>query len=275
MTSLAEAYDGAGRIPRRLYVGTGLFLAGTVLVVVGIVLTTTEVYEVFGWNVFDARRLAGVTGGLGVPAVLVGAFTVLPASQRERAAAAIGSGIAVLGVALFWHAYPAQWYYPGVENHLTLPVVTVYFLGVITTFWSLFTATVNLKTRTPGGTVTLQHIIGERPVDTTTSSDERTDATGGGSPGGVGVFGAVTAEPTDHSSGAETLTAAASDGGTADQELRTPNPDPDRYCGNCTHFDYVDTEDGFRPYCGYHEEPMDDMEACSQWSSNAAPENRA
>lgn len=267
MTSLAEAYDEAGRIPRRLYLGTGLFVAGAFLVIVGIVLATTELYGSLGFDVYQARRLAGVAGGLGVPAVLVGAFTVLPASPRERGAAAVGSSVAIFGVILFWHAYPSQWYYPGVENHLTLPVVTVYFVGTITTFWALFTATVNLKTRAPGGTVTLQHIIGERPVEPAPSRE--TEPRSSGSVGGVGVFGAVGHDPGDHSEGAETLTSPASDGGAVEEEIRTPAPEPDRYCGSCQHFDYVNSEDGYRPYCGYYEELMDDMEACDHWESNA------
>jgi hypothetical protein len=39
----------------------------------------------------------------------------------------------------------------------------------------------------------------------------------------------------------------------------------DRYCGNCTHFDYVRTDEGIQPYCGLHDEVMDDVEACSEW----------
>jgi len=47
-------------------------------------------------------------------------------------------------------------------------------------------------------------------------------------------------------------------------------PSVDRYCGNCTHFRYVRTEDGgLSPYCGYHDEVMDDMESCLEWTSNA------
>lgn len=46
-------------------------------------------------------------------------------------------------------------------------------------------------------------------------------------------------------------------------------PSVDRYCGNCAHFRYVRTDDGLSPYCGYHDEVMDDMEPCLEWSSNA------
>jgi hypothetical protein len=40
----------------------------------------------------------------------------------------------------------------------------------------------------------------------------------------------------------------------------------DRYCGNCAHFDYVRTDRGIQPYCGLHDELMDDMDACEEWS---------
>ncbi|MFD1511881.1 DUF7139 domain-containing protein [Halomarina rubra] len=42
----------------------------------------------------------------------------------------------------------------------------------------------------------------------------------------------------------------------------------DRYCGSCAHFRYVRTDDGLQPYCGAHEELMDDMEPCPQWRRN-------
>ena len=267
MTSLAEAYAQSGRIPRRLYVGTSLFVAGAVLVIVGIVFATTELFAVLGLDVFGARRIAGVTAGLGVPAVFVGAFTVLPARKRERAAAAIGASTAVFGVFLFWYAYPEQWYYPGVESHLTPQVVVVYFFGTITTFWAMFTALVDLKTRTPGGTVTLQHIIGERPIEPPSPSTPRPSSSG--SMGGVGVFGDVDRDSVATSEGAETLASPASDGGTTASEIRTPAPEPDRYCGNCSFFDYLQTDDGMQPYCGFSDEQMDDMEACEHWESNA------
>jgi len=40
----------------------------------------------------------------------------------------------------------------------------------------------------------------------------------------------------------------------------------DRYCGSCGEFRYVRTEDGMRPYCGLHDELMDDMDACEEWT---------
>ncbi|WP_115862738.1 DUF7139 domain-containing protein [Halorussus litoreus] len=158
MTSLAEAYEeNVGEVGnvRLLYLGLGLFAAGALLVVLAILFATTGLRELFGLHQLAARQVAGVLAGLGVPAVFVGIFSVLPASQRVRAAAAIGAGISVLGVALFTYAYPRHW--AGYNRQLTLPVVAVYFVGVLITFGCLFVAVVNFKTRNdPGGTVTLQ-----------------------------------------------------------------------------------------------------------------------
>ncbi|MFB6353448.1 MAG: hypothetical protein ABEJ92_05125 [Halobacteriales archaeon] len=305
MTSLAEVYEDArNESLRRLYLGTGLFAAGALLSVVAIIVASTGVLRPLGIGVYGARELAGVLAGLGVPAVFVGIFTVLPASDRERAVAAVGAAIAVLGVVLFWSTYPERWITAS-EQHLTLPVTVVYFVGVLTTFWSLFTAVVNFKTRDPGGTVTIERTVGgetqlvEVPVaELEGSTLEATDGMGG-----VGVLGDVDRqsvladEPSagddavvqrssssfgddDRPSppGGSAASTPASDGGTQADELRTPGPpereavptaNPDRYCGSCTHFDYVHGDDGMQPYCGHHDELMDDMEPCEAWSANA------
>ena len=278
MTSLTEAYEGhVGEVDglRRLYFGTGLFLAGAVAIVAGIVAATTGLGDVFGLNTWQSWEVAGVLAGLGVPAVFVGVFIVLPASARERAAAAVGSGIAVLGVLLFYHAFPNQWH--GDPTNLTLPVVAVYFLGIVTAFWGLFTAIVNFKTRNnPGGTVSL-NVEAKGEVRTVEVPAESTSGLGG-----VGVMGDIVgdAEQVRHPGDGTTV----SDGGSSGEAITSPmarddgvagprGPDrvdasPDRYCGNCEHFDYVRTEGGIRPYCGLRGRAMDDMDACEDWRSN-------
>lgn len=287
MTSLTEAYGSKGQEGlRRLYLGTGLFVLGAVMVVVAIIAATTNVVAASGMGTFGARKLAGILAGLGVPAVFIGIFTVLPASRNERAAAAIGASVALLGVLLFAYAYPGQWYGAS-ENHITLPVVAVYFLGVIITFWALFTAVVNFKVRNdPGGTVTLENIIRAN------RGRQRTDAGSkpeGGALGGVGVVGDVDRE-TVMSEPDEADGSAASDGGTAaspttddavvertddprgtQQVADRPTAEPDRYCGSCAYFDYARTDDGIQPYCGYDDRLMDDMEACEHWQPNSPP----
>ena len=160
MTSLADVYeDNVGEVGsvRRLYAGTGLFVAGVVLTLVAVVVGGTNVLAAVGVDVLGARKIAGVLGGLGVPAVLMGVFTVLPASRRIRGAAAIGASVCVLGVALFWHAYPTYWVTSTASTDLTLVVAAVYVFGAFTSIWTLFTAIVNFKTRNdPGGTIELR-----------------------------------------------------------------------------------------------------------------------
>ncbi|WP_132057448.1 DUF7139 domain-containing protein [Halorussus amylolyticus] len=306
MTSLAEAYEEnvgeVGSLPR-LYLGVGLFVAGALLVVVGIVVSTTDAYTAFGLEWWQAREIAGVLAGLGVPAVFVGVFTVLPASQRVRAAAAIGAGIAVLGVALFTYAYPQDW--AGYGADLTAQVAAVYFLGVLVTFWCLFVAVANFKTRNdPGGTVTLE-ITREGEVRTlevgkdeladfdqlddlralrTELADAAPGESGGQTTGlgGVGFFGETpdgetptqTNAPADAGPGAT----PTSDGGTATNDIRSPLDDAptdpprqrttDTYCGNCRYFEYVQSSEGMTPRCGYFGRTMDDMDACEEWEPN-------
>ena len=307
MTSLSEVYEGdggPGRDLRRLYFGLGLFAVGAVMLVAGIVVSTTGLLRGGGTTLTDVRHLGGLLGGLGVPAVFLGIFAVLPSSRRTKATAVIGASIAVLGVGLFWHAYPCQWTGSncgaGLAN-LTLPTVFVYFVGTIVTFWSLFVGVANFKTRNdPGGTVTMEVT---RQGETKVVEVERSSL---GGFGGVGLFG------NDPDGDVETQTASAtvSDGGASAKEIvgledgpslrggspsanpeggtsvdrvgstrqssTSPSPSSssspsmssptDAYCGNCAHFQYVRTDDGIKPHCEYHGETMDDMDACSSWT---------
>ena len=277
MTSLGDVYESRGTGLRRLYLGTGLFVAGAAMSVIAVVVATTSVLEPLGVGLYAAREIAGVLAGLGVPAVFVGIFSVLPASLHERAAAAVGATVAVFGVVLFVQAYPEQWI-TATQDHVTLPVVAVYFVGAITTFWALFTAVVNFKVRNdPGGTVTLQRII-QRARAESSRSVGGTPATS--SLGSVGIGGGIDRDAVEST--------PASDGGATENDIRTPMPDddaevvpnasepasgrrtnPDPYCGNCTDFDYVRTDEGFQPYCAYHDELMDDMNPCDHWEPNA------
>jgi hypothetical protein len=306
MTSLGEVYHGddrSGPSLRQIYAGASLFLVGIVLVVAGIVVATTDVLLGGGTTLLDVREYGGILAGLGVPAVFLGISAVLPARRSTRAAAGIGASVAVLGVALFAHAYPCRWSgancAPGMVD-LTLPTAGVYFLGALTTFWCLFVGIANFKTRNdPGGTVTMEVTRqGETKVIEVDRSKSR---------GGVGLGGRASG-PTP------TVDTGVSDGGADEDDIRevttvssnagggttgpagprsspSPSPSPpsdttdadetwkstaatdattdaaDRYCGNCEHFEYVRTERGIQPYCGYHDGVMADMDACEDWDS--------
>ena len=291
MTSLGEVYHGddrSGPSLRQIYAGASLFVVGIVLVVAGIVVATTDVLMGGGTTLFDVREYGGILAGLGVPAVFLGISAVLPAERSTRAAAGIGASVAVLGVALFAHAYPCRWSgancAPGMVD-LTLPTVGVYFLGALTTFWCLFVGIANFKTRNdPGGTVTME--VTRQGETKVIEVDRRA------SHGGVGLGGS-SSTPT------ASVGAGVSDGGSDDDDIRevasvtssapagggtatatgsggevwqssaatgTSTDAADRYCGNCEHFEYVRTERGIQPYCGYHDGVMSDMDACEDWS---------
>ena len=275
MTSLSEVYEGGrgGADLRRLYAGVGLFLVGVVLAVTGVVFgTSTAAAEAFGLDVFGAREVAVVAAGVGLPLTFIGVVTVLPQSgRRVHVAAAVGSLIALFGVLLFREFYPMQWY--GMETDYTLPVSGIYFLGVLTTFWAVFTAVANFKTRNdPGGTVRLEITKqGETRVVEVSNEGLRSRLSG------IGFIGSTPDGETPTQTAGARNRSPVSDGGSAaaghDAEfLDEPSPDPrgDVYCGNCAHFNYVRTNDGMKPYCGFHGEVMDDMEACEEWEANVS-----
>ncbi len=324
MTSLSDVYEGGvGNEAsfRQRALGVTLFLVGAVMVVIGLVLASTEILSAIGIGRFESRRIAGLFAGLGVPSVFVGIFIVLPASTRVRAAAAIGASIAVLGVAMFWSVYPSQWLGASVERHYTFEVSAIYFVGTMITFWCLFVGIANFKTRnSPGGTVKLEvtkegktkvievdradlrsglggiGLLGGTPdgsVETQTNRPSATVSDGGARPTDIRTPG-ETVEPSTVDEGVDVIHGSTDgresggarqsrvDGRTTSGQQTTSGQKPnagrtthgrpddavDTYCGNCTYFEYVRTGTGIRPYCGYHREEMDDMEACEEWEPN-------
>ena len=298
MASLTEVYRGkSGAGLRRLYAGVTLFGVGAVLVTAGLVVASTGIGSRFGFGLYRSRELAGVLGGLGFPAVLLGTMVALPrASRRLRTAAAVGAVVCLLGVGMFSRWYPVDWIGGSGNTTMTLVVATTYFAGAILTTWSLFTAVANFKARNdPGGTISLEITkAGETRVVEVSNDELR------GKLGGIGMFGETPdGEPETQTnrdahtggSGASRGSpatpspggASATDGGaTASRSIREPTgteddaefvdappaPSNDRYCGNCSHFRYARTDDGLVPYCGLHSEAMDDMDACEAWSPN-------
>jgi len=287
MTSLTDVYEGqTAASPRRRSLGSGLFALGAGLVVVGIVVATTSLAESLGLGMFGSRKVAGTLAGLGIPAALLGAFAVMPAGRATRAAAVVGSSVAVFGVALFWHAYPYEWIgAAGAGPGLTLATTIVYFLGTTTTAWCLFVGVATFQTRKdPGGSARM-----EVTEEGTIRLVEEAASTRG--LGGIGFFGSdpdgeieTQTNRTRDTAASDTVTRSqpASDGGAAAAPAGSGAPEsdgafldavtvrgqPDEYCGNCEHFSYVRTDDGIAPYCGLDQEYMDDMDACEDWRSN-------
>ncbi len=301
MASLTEVYRGnSGAGLRRLYAGVALFGVGVVLVTAGLVVASTELGSWFGLDLYQSRELAGVLGGLGFPAVLVGTMVALPrASRGLQVTAAVGAVISLFGLVLFVRWYPVDWVGGSGNTTMTLVVAATYFAGTILTTWSLFTAVANFKARNdPGGTISLEITKAGETRIVEVSNDELR-----GTLGGIGVLGStpdgsVETQTNRENVGRSSATrggasrsntarnrgpASATDGGsTATRSVREPvgsddaefvdepqrEPANDQYCGNCSHFRYARTDSGLVPYCGLHSEAMDDMDACEQWSPN-------
>jgi len=259
MTSLSEAYGGRGRSevdPRRLYLGVGSFVAGTLLLVAGL-LVAAEVVLPSGYTSGEARRLGGVLGGVGVPLVLLGVMTVLPADRNTRVAAVVGAAVMCLGVALFAYAYPYHWVGgPRPElRDLTLPTAGLYFAGAATMLWSVFVGVANFKTRNdPGGTVTMEvthkgetkvievdraelnrgggvGLLGGTPdgdVETQTNrrGGSRSEAGSSGSGSGSGPSSSASSDSTRSSGESRSAgggqPAGVSDGGATETDIRSP-----------------------------------------------------
>ncbi|WP_415380934.1 tripartite tricarboxylate transporter TctB family protein [Halosimplex sp. TS25] len=291
MASLTEVYEGHLRTvttSRRFYAGASLFAVGAAMVVGSIAVSTTTAGASLGLDRIAARMLAGTLAGLGLPATFLGVFAVLPSGRTTRAAAVIGASVSVLGVALFRVAYPDQWF--GAGDPLAIATVVVYFFGAMTTLSCLFAGLATFKTRNdPGGTARME---------ITESGNVRLveDAEPAGGLGSVGFLGndpqgevrtqtnredQPSPEETRSGHDAEILSgpgegpAPTADGGSATVDDRTDaefietanqRGRPDAYCGNCAHFEYVKIDEKITPYCGLHDELMEDMDACDQWS---------
>lgn len=317
MTSLSSVYEGGvgsvvGR--KRRLVGAALFTLGAALVVGSIPLATTDLASWLGLSVLEARQAAGIVAGLGLPAVLIGIFTVLPASGATRGAAAIGASLAVLGVALFAYAYPERWV--SADPQFAVLTMVLYSLGALVTVWCLFVAVATFKTRNdPGGTarveLTEEGTVRIISAESSLPSFGSVGLFGSGPDGGVEtqtnddpddemvVPEATVSETTPqatsdtrrdrpardgwqsrdaNASGSAHPANPTSDGGTAvtgggGEGSRVPAAEvrgtPDRYCGNCRHFEYVRADGEITPYCGLTQTLMEDMEACEDWHPNS------
>ena len=332
MTSLTDVYEGeVGRVAtrRQQLVGSGLFLAGGAGLVAAIALATTGVGTALGLDGYAAREVAGVVAGIGLPAVVLGIFAVLPAGPRVRLAAVGGAGVALVGVAAFRQLYPYSWLADA--PLLALGASTVYVAGVLTTFWCLFAALATFKTRNdPGGTArmavteegTIKLVEESRSIpglggigffgrdpdgDVETQTNRGTTTSDGGATQRGGDDGSElldqpaaesdsTAQradstprqpeptaprgPSEHELDPELANAGpeanpTTDGGTTPATGQDPitetavhKGEPDSYCGNCRHFQYVMDGDDVAPYCSFHEETLEDMDACSAWVDN-------
>jgi hypothetical protein len=150
MRSLDEAYSRrrAGRDRRRVAGGAGLGFAGAVAVLGAISLVAAA------GDATTAKRYAGVLAGLGTPTMLLAVGVVLPASWQNRAGVVVGSGLTVVGVVVFWRAYPTRW--TGAADPLVFETAVVYGLGGAVALAFVFLAIATVRRRnSPQGTVRL------------------------------------------------------------------------------------------------------------------------
>ena len=176
MPSLDEAYDRRWeglRDPHR--VGAGLVLAGigalAVLAAMGVVALRPEST--------GAKQAAGIAAGLGVPAMLLGVVVVLPASRRNRLGVLAGTGLTVLGVVLFWYAYPGRW--TRTADSLAFETLVVYAAGCAIALWFVFSALASTRLRNvPHGTVELEVVREGETRTVEVSRDRYQDLVGDG-----------------------------------------------------------------------------------------------
>jgi hypothetical protein len=274
MTSLSNVYEGGISTvadPRQRRLGMALFAVGAAMVVGAIPIATTDLSALLGLDIYAAREVAGSFAGFGIPAVFVGLFVVVPASGRTRAAAAIGASLAVLGVLLFWQAYPYRWL--ANDPQVALITTVIYTFGTLLTLWALFISVATFNRRiAPGGNARIA--VTEEGNVRVISAEPDSGA------GSVGLFGREPdgSVPTQTNAGTDSAPKPASDGGGAVEndglvddetfEATHRRGMPDQYCGNCEHFKYVRLDGELVPYCGLNEDLMDDMDACEQWTDN-------
>jgi hypothetical protein len=110
-----------------------------------------------------------------------------------------------------------------------------------------------------GPTSTVGAGVSDGGDDDTDIREVTTVASETGSGGGAASTTSPQSSPTPSAGdAAETWKSTAATDATTDAA--------DRYCGNCEHFEYVRTERGIQPYCGFHDGVMADMDACEDWS---------
>jgi hypothetical protein len=171
MPSLDEAYDRRWdrlRDPHRVGVGLLLAAVGGLAVLAAMVLVAVEPEST------GAKQSAGIAAGLGVPAMLLGVVVVLPASRRNRLGVLAGTGLTVLGVLLFWFAYPDRW--TRTADPLAFEMLAVYAAGCVIGLWFVFSALASTRLRNvPRGTVEVE-VVRQGQTRTVEVSRDRYDS---------------------------------------------------------------------------------------------------
>lgn len=176
MTSLDDAYDRRWdrlRDPHRVGAGLVLVGVGALAVLAAMVLVALEPGSK------GAKRIAGIAAGLGVPTMLLGVVVVLQASRRDRLGVLAGAGLTLVGVALFWVAYPDRW--TRTADPLAFETLAVYATGCAVGLWFVFSALASTRLRNdPQGTVELEVVREDETRRVEVSTDRYQEIVGDG-----------------------------------------------------------------------------------------------
>lgn len=275
MASLTDVYTGGvGSVvaPGRRRVGAVVVAVGGVLVVLALVLGAGPATDRLGYR--RGRELAGIFAGVGLPVALLGVIAVLPASAPTQAAAGIGAGLAVLAVGLFSALYPDRWV--AGDPAAALAVMVIYTLSVLITVWCLLVGGAALNERRDPGdsaqlavteTGTVRVVQQSAPGLGQENGGQSEPASGKITDRSTAVT-AATESPGAKTTGANTGASQVDDGVSSGDQTE-PSVGPDPYCGNCQYFKYTRADSNLVPYCGYHEHPLEDMQACEAWTGAA------
>jgi len=114
-----------------VYAGFALFFGGIALGVLGVLLFlwSATVGESPGFQ-YALREVAGASGAVGLPVLLLGVTVLLPVDRRTMYAALAGTVVCLLGVGWFVAAYPQAWNVDAARD-ASAQVVALYAAGVV------------------------------------------------------------------------------------------------------------------------------------------------
>lgn len=133
---LVEAYASRYGEPRFKQEAHGywLFVAGVLLGLVGLfVLAYSAMTEPRSAAAFNRRQVAAITGGVGLPLLMLGVVYRLPVKRIVDRVATVGVAVCLAAVAAFVFYYPGNWNVPAGSTapDYALPITGVYGIGLL------------------------------------------------------------------------------------------------------------------------------------------------
>jgi hypothetical protein len=141
LLALYRRYIGEPERLRDVYLGFGLFFGGIAFAGVGVlVFLWSSAYPESADVFWQLREIAITLSAVGLPTFLSSLVVLLPVDRRAKSAAAIGSVICLIGVAMFVLAYPYNWNVSGADA--SAQGVATYALGLVVLVASIGSALV-------------------------------------------------------------------------------------------------------------------------------------